>query len=490
MKKSFSLFFVIVVSVFFGFLLYLQYRNFQYATLIYEQLYEQKVQKSLMTFVKDLEKEEISVYMDLALQELVTIQEREPQVLKKRVLQYRIDSLKTSSNIFLQPQKDLISETTLKLRQQKYTQILHTKEVIEDILSTWLTDIHNKNIRERVNFDNFQLLLQEYLTENGINDKFVFFVTDKKGMSIYGKQQETRNLKVYSQKLFPNEISNPYFINLFFPEKKPFSFDAIYLFIPSMTITLLLFLAFVCIILVLIYQKKLSKTKNDFINNLTHELKTPISSISLAAQLMRDNSFEKTPQMLQRISNILTEETKRLSFQVEKVLQLSALDKEKLPMEFKSIDINNIIRTIADNFSLRIESCQGKLLTHFDAKNSFAMIDELHFTNAIYNLIDNALKYRNSNWNLIVKVKTWNKGKYLYISVEDNGIGIKKNELKFIFDRFYRATTGNLHDIKGFGLGLSYVKKIILIHQGSIAVESEFGIGTKFTIAIPIILNK
>ena len=261
MKKSFSLFFVIVVSVFFGFLLYLQYRNFQYATLIYEQLYEQKVQKSLMTFVKDLEKEEISVYMDLALQELVTIQEREPQVLKKRVLQYRIDSLKTSSNIFLQPQKDLISETTLKLRQQKYTQILHTKEVIEDILSTWLTDIHNKNIRERVNFDNFQLLLQEYLTENGINDKFVFFVTDKKGISIYGKQQETRNLKVYSQKLFPNEISNPYFINLFFPEKKPFSFDAIYLFIPSMTITLLLFLAFVCIILVLIYQKKLSKTK-------------------------------------------------------------------------------------------------------------------------------------------------------------------------------------------------------------------------------------
>jgi len=489
MKKSFSLCFIIIVSVFFGFLLYLQYKNFQYAVLTYEQLYEQKVQKSLMTFVKDLEKEEISVYIDLALQELRSIQEDQPQVLKKQVLRQRIDSLKTSNKI-LQPKRDLISETTLKLRQQKYTQILHTKEIIEELLSTWVPDIHYKNIRDRVNFDNFQLLLEEYLTENGINDEFVFFITDEKGIPIYGKQVDTHNLKIYSQKLFPNEVFNPYFINIYFPKKEFFSFDAAYLLIPSTTITLLLFLAFVCIIIVLIYQKKLSKTKNDFINNLTHELKTPISSISLAAQLMRDNSFEKTPQMLQRISNILTEETKRLSFQVEKVLQLSALDKEKLPMDFKSIEVNNIIRTIVDNFSLRIESCQGKLLTYFDANNSFAMIDELHFTNVIYNLIDNALKYRNSNRNLIVKVKTWNKGKWLYISVEDNGIGIRKNELKFVFDRFYRATTGNLHDIKGFGLGLSYVKKIISIHQGSIAVESEFGIGTKFTIAIPIILNK
>ncbi len=113
------------------------------------------------------------------------------------------------------------------------------------------------------------------------------------------------------------------------------------------------------------------------------------------------------------------------------------------------------------------------------------MIDELHFTNAIYNLIDNALKYRNSNRTLIVKVKTWNKGKLLYISVEDNGIGIKKSDLKLIFDRFYRATTGNRHDIKGFGLGLSYVKKIVAIHKGTISAESEFGIGTKFTITIP-----
>jgi two-component system phosphate regulon sensor histidine kinase PhoR len=118
------------------------------------------------------------------------------------------------------------------------------------------------------------------------------------------------------------------------------------------------------------------------------------------------------------------------------------------------------------------------------------MIDELHFTNAIYNLIDNALKYRNIDKNLIIRIKTWNKGKLLYISVEDNGIGIKKRDLKLIFDRFYRATTGNVHNIKGFGLGLSYVKKIIAIHKGTISVESEFGIGTKFTIAIPYTSNK
>ena len=171
--------------------------------------------------------------------------------------------------------------------------------------------------------------------------------------------------------------------------------------------------------------------------------------------------------------------------QVEKVLQLSALDKEKLPINFKPLDINPIIKTVVESFSLRVENYHGKIITQLDAENSFAMIDELHFTNAIYNLIDNALKYRNSNRTLIVKVKTWNKGKLLYISVEDNGIGIKKSDLKLIFDRFYRATTGNRHDIKGFGLGLSYVKKIVAIHKGTISAESEFGIGTKFTITIP-----
>ena len=180
-------------------------------------------------------------------------------------------------------------------------------------------------------------------------------------------------------------------------------------------------------------------TKNDFINNLTHELKTPISSISLAAQLMQDETFEKTPQLLQRISKILTEETKRLGFQVEKVLQLSALDKEKLPINFKPLDINNIIKNTVENFSLRIENCQGILSTHFTTEESFAMIDELHFTNAIYNLIDNALKYRNIDKNLIIRIKTWNKGKLLYISVEDNGIGIKKRDLKMTQNNSYDA---------------------------------------------------
>lgn len=487
MKRTFSLLFIIIGAIFFGFLLHLQYKNFKHATLVYEQSYEQKVQNALTSFTKELEREEISVYMDLAFQELITTQEKkeDPLTVKNHFLQLKIDSVKTTDKILRKEKKDLISETTLKLRQEKYTQILHTKDIIEQILSTWVTDIHNKNIRERVNFDNFYPLLTEYLAENDINDNFSFFITDKNGHLVYGKRPDSDKSKIYSQKLFPNEISNPFFINIFFSERNLYNFDVAYMLIPSTCITILLFFSFVCVSIALIYQKRLSKTKNDFINNLTHELKTPISSISLAAQLMRDDAFGKTPQMLQRISNILTEETKRLEMQVEKVLQLSALDKEKLPINFKPLDINPIIKTVVESFSLRVENYHGKIITQLDAENSFAMIDELHFTNAIYNLIDNALKYRNSNRTLIVKVKTWNKGKLLYISVEDNGIGIKKSDLKLIFDRFYRATTGNRHDIKGFGLGLSYVKKIVTIHKGTISAESEFGIGTKFTITIP-----
>lgn len=488
MKKLLRWLFTIVVCIVFSILLYLQHENFKTAKGIYEEQYARNVQNALSSFVKQIEREEAGMYIDIAFQKILDNPSEEYADLFSPTdfPENSIDSIKSASRgkLVLCQRRDLISETSQKIREAKYRQRLRTKEVIEAVLSTWLDDIHTKSLRERVNFDNFEQTLTDLLADNGINDKFQFNVTDQVGRLAYGKYFTGENLHIYSQRLFPNESTNSYTLNIAIDQREELGYDIAHLLIPSTSINILLFLCFAIIIIAWASQKKLSKTKNDFINNLTHELKTPISSISLAAQLMQDDSCTKSPELLKRISQILTEETKRLSFQVEKVLQLSALDKDKSLMNFKLLDVHDIIENATNNFSLKIESCHGALQLALDAQNSVALIDELHFTNVIYNLMDNAVKY-SSQRNLILKICTWNKGDNLCISIEDNGIGIKKGDLKAIFEPFYRAHTGNRHDVKGFGLGLSYVKRIISNHKGHIAVSSEYGIGTKFTITIP-----
>lgn len=227
--------------------------------------------------------------------------------------------------------------------------------------------------------------------------------------------------------------------------------------------------------------------KNDFVNNMTHEFKTPISTISLASQMLQDTSVGKTPETLKHISNVIRDETKRLSLQVEKVLQMSVFESDKTTLKLAEIRINELIKDIIGNFSLKVTSKGGKIISNLKAQNDLGFIDEVHFTNVIFNLMDNALKY--SDKTPILTLETWNEKENILISVEDNGIGIKKEDLKKIFEKFYRVSTGNLHNVKGFGLGLAYVKKMVEDHHGSIKVESEPGIGTKFIITIPTLKN-
>ena len=220
---------------------------------------------------------------------------------------------------------------------------------------------------------------------------------------------------------------------------------------------------------------------------MTHELKTPISSISLASQMLQDPSVGKTPQTLQHISNVIRDETKRLSFMVEKVLQISIFEKDKSILKLNEMKINSLIKDIINNFSLKVTSKGGQITSKLNATQDVALIDEVHFTNIIFNLMDNALKYCDKP--LLLTIETWTEKDNLLISIEDNGIGIHKEDLKRIFEKFYRVSTGNLHNVKGFGLGLAYVKKIITEHRGTIKVESEPNIGTKFTITIPTLKN-
>jgi two-component system phosphate regulon sensor histidine kinase PhoR len=265
-------------------------------------------------------------------------------------------------------------------------------------------------------------------------------------------------------------------------------FNSIWYIVPSLIFTLILFVTFVVSIVLLFRQKKLTELKNDFINNMTHEFKTPISTISLAAQMLGDENVNKSTQMFKRLSSTIIDETKRLRFQVEKVLQLSMYDHQKTNLKMKELNVNDLITGVVYTFALKVEKNGGKIISELNADKPIVLVDEMHFTNVIFNLMDNAVKYRREDSPLELKISTWNENKSgkLCISIQDNGIGIKKDDLKKIFDRFFRVHTGNVHDVKGFGLGLAYVKKIITDHKATIAVETELGVGTKFVIKMPM----
>ena len=249
-------------------------------------------------------------------------------------------------------------------------------------------------------------------------------------------------------------------------------------------------ISFLFTIVVIFRQKRYTEIKNDFINNMTHELKTPISSISLAAQMLNDDSVTKSPVMMKHLGGVINDESKRLRFLVEKVLQMSMFDRKKAIFKKKELDLNELVENVANTFTLRVEHTGGHINTYLKATEPTIYVDEMHFTNVIFNLLDNAVKYKHPDRSVELSIKTWNDNEKLYLSVKDNGIGLKKENLKKIFEKFYRVHTGNVHDVKGFGLGLAYVKKIVELHKGDIHAESEKGKGTTFIISLPIIKNK
>lgn len=260
--------------------------------------------------------------------------------------------------------------------------------------------------------------------------------------------------------------------------------------IPSFIFTFILLIVFLYTIIIAFRQKRLTEMKNDFINNMTHEFKTPISSISLAAQMLNDDSVRKSPAMMQHISTVINDETKRLRFQVEKVLQMSMFDRQKATLRLQDVDANQAIANIVSTFKLKVERYGGQIISNLEAAESTVEVDEMHFTNVIFNLLDNAVKYRKEDVPLTLKVSTKDiSGDRLEIRIADNGIGLRKEDMKKIFEKFYRVSTGNRHDVKGFGLGLAYVNKMVKELKGDIRVESEFGVGTTFIIILPLTKN-
>ena len=382
------------------------------------------------------------------------------------------------------------SSFQLKTIATKPSRYVYQKTLLDEVVYNILYTASDRPLKERINFRLLDQDLRAELLNNGINIPYHFTVSTTDGREVYRCPDYTDEGEAYtySQVLFRNDPSSKMgVLKIHFPDIGSYIFSSIRFMIPSVVFTIVLLITFLFTIFVIFRQKRYTEIKNDFINNMTHELKTPIASISLASQMLSDDSVAKSPGMMKHLGGVINDESKRLRFLVEKVLQMSMFDKEKAVFKKKELDLNEMVEAVAHSFTLRVEHTGGKIYTDIGAVDSKIYVDEMHFQNVIFNLMDNAVKYRNPDKPLDIYLKTWNDDEHLFLSVRDTGMGIKKENLKKIFEKFYRVHTGNRHDAKGFGLGLAYVKKIIDLHKGEIRVDSEYGKGTTFVISLPVI---
>lgn len=290
----------------------------------------------------------------------------------------------------------------------------------------------------------------------------------------------------YKINLSPNNsFIDPEYLIVYFPTQDRDVFRQMWPFlITSIVVILILTISFYYFMASNLKQKKLSAIKNDFISNMTHEFKTPISTISLASEMLADESISQTTDKRQRYLKMISDENKRLSVLVESILQTSILDKGEFKLKLTEVDMHDIINSAIHNTQLIISQRHGEIQTYLKAQKFILQADKVHLTNIIFNLIDNAIKYSKEQPEIVIS--TYNTAEGIMIQVKDNGIGISKENQRKIFDKFYRVPTGNVHNVKGFGLGLSYVLAVVLKHNGTISVNSEIGKGSTFNVHLKI----
>lgn len=357
-------------------------------------------------------------------------------------------------------------------------------EIFEEMMNV---DLINRN--QPLDEQALDSILRIELKDKGIGADYAYGVFDP-FMNAYHLRAEEWDMEGiltsdHRVNLTPGNIfSQPKFLSIYFPNQQKYLLRTMWVLLTISALFLLVItLSFSYTVLTVIRQKKVSEIKNDFISNMTHELKTPISTISLACQALGDKDIRQAEGVVDNYVNVIADENKRLAMVVENVLRTSVIDKGELKLNKETIDAHEVVEQVLQNMQLQLERRAGYFIKELNAIHQRVEADRVHLTNVVFNLVDNALKYTEQN--PIIKVGTRNQANGMVIFVEDNGIGISRDNQKKIFDKLYRVPTGNIHNVKGFGLGLSYVKAIVDKHGGWIDVKSQPGKGSRFELFIP-----
>lgn len=349
--------------------------------------------------------------------------------------------------------------------------------------------IRQQSISERVSLHQIQKLIEEKLRKRELNLHFEFAIYNKNVLSkIHSKYFEPNETKEYRAPLFGANSNDDSFYELavIFPQRERFVLSSIIEIASLSTVFMLIIIAvFIITLNQLVTQRRISEIKTDFINNMTHEFKTPIATMNLVLDTLKSPIALNNPDKVMHYVKILKQENKRMLAQVENILQISRLEKGNLQLEREPLDVHDLITNAITHVQVMLNERGGVIHTHFLADNSDISANESHLTNVFINIIENAIKY--SPEAPIIDIYTENIKNRILIRIKDKGQGMSKQAAKYIFDKFYREHTGDLHNVKGHGLGLAYVKSIVEYHQGSIYVESEKGKGSTFFIKLPII---
>lgn len=339
--------------------------------------------------------------------------------------------------------------------------------------------------------DEMQQIIQQALRNNGIKQSFEFGVTNIfYNIVLYSDGFKSEFMpESWSIRLTNGNAAQQENLYVYVREPKGYLIEQMsWMILASIIFTAIIIWAFTLTVRTLFSQKKLSEIKSDFINNMTHELKTPLATISLAVDALTNSKVIGDEEKIRYYSAMIKDENKRMNKQVETILQAARIEREEISLNRTELDAHAIIEKTAHNVALRLEEKQGALSLNLKATKSKIYADEVHFSNLIFNLLDNAIKY--SAQDLKIEISTSNSvGQMLTIRIKDNGIGMTKETQAHIFEKFYRAHTGNIHDVKGFGLGLSYVKSLVEAHGGRVRVESALGKGTTFIVSLPLVRN-
>lgn len=489
---------VIAMAIAFAVLMVLQLTFFLKSSKLAEKQFSDSAKRAISQTSYAVEEEEVAIIINEISKGSTPEAIRAKELLESNDI-YSIQEIFLEDGIFTKEHTPVATHKETGIAAASNASIEHrykcanaNRTLLYALMARRYARMSGERITKRVHPKFIHNTLQSNLKNNEIDLDFLYaIVCNETGAVFYfdKKKFDINDKKCFSARFFSHDITNyTYNLVVYFPDKTSFFHQHFSYMLPYLIASFILLSLCIITLTFLFRERQIGQIRSDFIQNMTHELKTPVASISLAAQMLNDKTIQHSEEMTSRMCNTLLSESKRLVLLIDRVLQTSVLEQKGKIVNPSPLDVHDIITNAKNNLLLKIENIkQGEVRLYLNAEDYIISGDETHFTNIIYNLIDNAAKYASPERLLLIEIKTYNRNNSLFIEISDNGIGIDHSHQKHIFEKYYRVPTGEVHNFKGFGLGLAYVKNMVERHNGEIHVESELGIGTRFTIKLPLI---